>query len=96
MIEFVHKNIDAESVFGKEIREVHEQLVNAVNYSSMLSIIETFLHKKLKQIKDDMRPIDKIGQLIIDNPQDFELQKKWQVWRIAYAPNNLKKILYNK
>ena len=41
----------------------------------MLSIIETFLHKKLKQIKDDMRPIDKIGQLIIDNPQDFELQK---------------------
>lgn len=75
MTEFVHKNIDAESVFGKEIREVNEQLVNAENFSSMLPIIETFIYKKIKQIKVDTRPIDKIGRSIIDNPEDFELQK---------------------
>lgn len=73
MTELLNKHIDAELLFGQEIRELNDQLANAYCYESMFSIIEQFLLKKIKEIKDNLHPVDKIGQFILDNPYSFHL-----------------------
>lgn len=73
MTEFVQKNEDATLVLGKEIRQLNERLANAVFYQDMLSLIEDFLWKKIRQQKQTIHPVDKIGQLIYENPQNFSL-----------------------
>ncbi|MDQ6608398.1 MAG: helix-turn-helix domain-containing protein, partial [Bacteroidota bacterium] len=75
MTEFLNKNIDAELILGREIATVNEQLANAKSYDKMLNIIEAFLWKKIQQIKDELHPVDKIGQLIFENPHHFSLNK---------------------
>ncbi len=73
MTEFLNKHVDAELLFGQEIRDVNEQLANTSCYETMFSIIEKFLLEKIKKVKDNLHPIDKIGQFILDNPISFNL-----------------------
>ncbi|MEO5998215.1 MAG: helix-turn-helix domain-containing protein, partial [Chitinophagaceae bacterium] len=75
MSEFVNKNVDAELVLGREIREVNERLSNALCYEEMLNIVESYLWDKIKKIKDEIHPIDKIGNFILEDPQLFNLKK---------------------
>ncbi|ADB39510.1 helix-turn-helix domain-containing protein [Spirosoma linguale] len=75
MSEFVHQNIDAELIWGRDIREVNDQLANAPDYDSIFRILDAFFWKKTSRLSDDNRPIDRIGQLIFDNPQGFRLDK---------------------
>jgi len=75
MADFLNKNIDAELIFGHQIIEVTEQLGYAKSYDKMLNIIEAFLWKKIQKIKGEFHPVDKIGQLIFENPQHFSLDK---------------------
>lgn len=73
MTEFLNKHIDAELLFGQEMRDVNEQLANTFCYETMFTIIEKFLSEKIKKIKNNLHPIDKIGQFILDNPNSFNL-----------------------
>lgn len=73
MTEFLNKNIDAELIFGQEIRNVNDQLANTLCYETMFSIIEKFLFEKIKKVKDNLHPIDKIGEFILDNSNSFKL-----------------------
>jgi AraC-like DNA-binding protein len=75
MTEFLHKNIDAELILGLEIRDVNDHLANTLNYDDMLSIVESYLWKKVKQQKDEYHPFEKIGPLIQESPQCFCLDK---------------------
>lgn len=75
MNELVHQNIDAELIFGKEIKEVNDRLANARDYESIPLILDAFFAKRINQIKYGMQPIDKIGRLILANPQGFNLAK---------------------
>ncbi len=75
MTELVHQYVDAELVWGRDIREVNEQLANALDYDSLPRILDAFFLRKMAQINHDYRPIDSVGQLIIDNPQGFRLEK---------------------
>jgi len=75
MNEFLNKNIDAELILGREITEVNEQLANAKSYDNMVNIIEEYLWNRLQQIKEKLHPVDKIGQLIFENPQRFSLDQ---------------------
>jgi len=75
MHELVHKNIDAELIFGPEMKEVHDQLANAPDYEAIPMILDAFFLKKINRLKYPMHPIDKIGQLIVANPQGFNLVK---------------------
>jgi AraC-like DNA-binding protein len=75
LTEFVHKNIDAELLLGRGIKYVNEELAGAVDYKSMLAIVETYLWNKIHCIKEDNHPFEKMGQLIQDNPQSFSLDK---------------------
>jgi AraC-like DNA-binding protein len=75
LTEFVNKNIDAELVLGSEIKVVNEELANAPDYDSIMKTIESYLWKKIRQIKDDNHPFEKIGRLIQDCPQSFNLHQ---------------------
>ena len=79
MTEFLNKNVDAELVLGSEVREVNEHLSNTQSYSDMLTIVEAYFWHKIKKLKDDIRPIDKIGNFILENPQRFDLNKTAQL-----------------
>ncbi|MFN8353954.1 MAG: helix-turn-helix domain-containing protein [Spirosomataceae bacterium] len=71
MTEFVNKNLDAELVFGAEFRLLNEEMANAKNIEDLVPIFERFLWQKIKQTKELIKPIDKIGQMIFMNPQSF-------------------------
>lgn len=75
MTELVHKYIDAELVFGQEVRLINEQLAYAPNYECMPSILDDYFREKINTLKRKDRPIDKIGELILENPQSFNLDK---------------------
>lgn len=75
MAEFVHKNIDAELILGQEIKVVNNQLANAPNYGCMPLLLDTYFQRKINKIKINVQPIDKIGALILEDPQGFNLEK---------------------
>jgi AraC-like DNA-binding protein len=75
MTELLHKYIDAELVFGQEIKFVNEQLANAKNYDCMPFILDTYILRKITKLKKNEQPIDKIGKMILENPQSFNLEK---------------------
>lgn len=75
MTEFVHNYIDGESILGKEIKTVHEQLANAPDYESVPTILDTYLRQKIGRLTTNEQPIDKIGGMIFRNPQGFNLEK---------------------
>ncbi|HRI21222.1 MAG TPA: helix-turn-helix domain-containing protein [Panacibacter sp.] len=84
MTELVHQNFDAELILGNEIIEVQEQLGEAKSYDTMLLILNNYFQKKVRQIKQDNQPIDKIGQLIFENPQGFNLEKTSKMACLSY------------
>ncbi len=75
LTQFLHKNIDAELVLGREVKEVNEELAGAPDYKSIITIVETYLWRKIRHINEHNHPFEKIGPLIQDNPQSFSLEK---------------------
>jgi AraC-like DNA-binding protein len=59
---------DAESILGSELRVVNDSIANAADYASIIDLAEEYMLNKLKQIKLDIHPIDRIGQLLLTNP----------------------------
>lgn len=75
MNELIHQNIDGELLLGQEIKNVHEQLCEVNSYDAMFSILNNFFEMKFRLVKGKERPIDRIGQIILENPQGFQLEK---------------------
>jgi AraC-like DNA-binding protein len=63
---FLDKNIDTAEFFKDEIKEVREQLQEAVSYRHMVSIVEAFLLKKSRRLKPKL-PIDHVLPSILYN-----------------------------
>lgn len=59
MNEIYNQSIDADLLFGREIEMVIEQLSEAANYNHMIRIIEQFLLRTSKTIKNCL-PIDEV------------------------------------
>jgi AraC-like DNA-binding protein len=75
LTEFVHKNVDAELLLGREVSEINERLANAGDYKKMIIIIENYLWNKIRKIKEDNHPFENIARLIQDNNHIFSLDK---------------------
>jgi AraC-like DNA-binding protein len=75
MTDLVHSYIDAELILGAEIKTIYEQLVNADNYDRMILTLNTYLQQKIRKLKSNQQPIEKIASLILKNPQAFNLEK---------------------
>jgi AraC-like DNA-binding protein len=64
--ELTNQYLDAEAIFGNEVRLVNEQLYHASSYDDMLAIANRFLvkHIRRERIKDH-HGVDSIGDLIL-------------------------------
>lgn len=71
--ELTDKIVDAEGVIANEFRLVNEQLANAATYAEMIEITEKYLFSKISRTKIDAHPVDRIGNLLLDNPIPFSL-----------------------
>ena len=66
-------NVDAESVFSKEIRLVNERLNSTDNYQTMVVIVEDFLLKMIRKSKVTYSPIDIVAKILLYQPDKFSL-----------------------
>jgi AraC-like DNA-binding protein len=65
--EFVDSWFDAELATNREMIEVNDRLANAPDYKTMVDIVEKYLTEKIKKIKTDTHPLDKVAGYILAN-----------------------------
>jgi AraC-like DNA-binding protein len=63
--ELTNKFIDAEAIWGKDIRETYEQMANTEDVDKSILIAEAFLERIIRKSKRDSHGIDRISQLIL-------------------------------
>jgi len=57
--------INAEDIWGNEVRSVCDHLKELDGLPEMITVIESFMERKIKRIKGDFRPIDKASDLLL-------------------------------
>ncbi|AXE16517.1 hypothetical protein DR864_01630 [Runella rosea] len=75
MYELLHQYVEAQAILGREIDDVEDQLVNATTYDELPRILDRYFTKKVARVKFGFEPMDRIGSLILANPQGFSLSK---------------------
>ena len=75
LTEFVDERIDAEAILNPGIHQLHEQMVNANSYESIVQMVELYLWKRIQNLKTDYHPIDKVAQIIAAQPARFDVKK---------------------
>lgn len=73
--ELTNTFIDAEAVFGKEIRLVSERLNSSDDYAEMIDIVELFLTGLVRRIKRDRHPLDIITSLFLEQPENSSISQ---------------------
>ena len=68
--ELTNTFVDAEAMFGKEIRMVNERLNSTRDYREILEVIETYLLSLMTRISRDAQHLDRVAQMIIDHPEN--------------------------
>ena len=63
--ELTNTFIDAEAVWGKDVREAHEQMSNTDDVDESILVAEAFLQKIIRKSKRDLHGIDRVSQLIL-------------------------------
>ena len=71
--ELTQEFCDAEEILNAELRSVNDQIANARTYPEMIDRADDYLFRKLRTIKIDTHPIDRIGELLLYNPTPFSL-----------------------
>jgi AraC-like DNA-binding protein len=89
LAEFGGVYVDAASVLNKEMRSINEQLANAENYASMIQIVEDYLLRKVRNIKMASQPIDMIGDILNNQPDQFSLQ--WFASQACLSPRQFER-----
>ncbi|NIJ54591.1 helix-turn-helix domain-containing protein [Dyadobacter arcticus] len=73
--ELTNSFLDAEAVFGSEIRRVNERLSYTSHYTEMIPIVENFLFYLINRTKPRLeQPIDKVGLFMLQNPGTVSLE----------------------
>ncbi|SHN19735.1 helix-turn-helix domain-containing protein [Mucilaginibacter sp. OK098] len=86
---FENQYIDAESVIPSEVRLVNEQLANAGNYTTMIQIVERYIADKIKTVKRDKHPLDKINELM--NVQSANFSLDWVAGQACLSTRQLER-----
>ena len=73
--ELTNTFIDAEAVWGKEIRNTHEQMSNSDDVDKAIKVAEVFLEKLVRNSKRDLLGIDKASRLILYKNQPISMDK---------------------
>ncbi len=75
MQELVNVYLDAEDIFGSQVRFVNEQLSGTASYPEMITIVEHFLSGLIKHKVQDTRRIDAAGKMMLVQDDYFSLDK---------------------
>jgi AraC-like DNA-binding protein len=67
--ELTNTFIDAEAIWGKDIRAAHEQMCNSEDIEEIIRIAEAFLEKVVRQPKRNSHSVDTIGSVILNQHQ---------------------------
>jgi AraC-like DNA-binding protein len=90
--ELTNTFIDAEAVWGKDIREAHEQMSNTDDVYESILVAEAFLEKIIRKSKRDLHGIDRVSQLILGQSstisKDYSASQAFRGLQV-YQTNNL-------
>jgi AraC-like DNA-binding protein len=75
LTKITNDNIDAESVFSKEIRIVNEQLCNEDNFGSMIGIVENFLSDLIRKSKIEYNSVDEMARILLEKPGKYSMDR---------------------
>ncbi|UTA66679.1 AraC family transcriptional regulator [Emticicia sp. 21SJ11W-3] len=67
--------LDAEAVLGAELGRLNEQLANISHYPAMIPAVENYLMSLLFKSTYQLRPIDKLGLVMLENPGGYTLDQ---------------------
>jgi AraC-like DNA-binding protein len=67
--------IDAELIIPGDVKAINEQLLNAQSYPEMIQVIEQYLTRKIRGVKFDKHPLDKINEFISSQSSNFSLSR---------------------
>lgn len=74
--ELTNSFVDAEAVFGPCVRLVNERLCNTRHYLDMIPVVEEFLLQLVESSRiTKLRPIDRIGKLLLELPEPALLDR---------------------
>lgn len=73
--EITNTFIDAEAVWGKEIRSIHEQMCNSEGIAKVILIAEDFLKKVINRSKSNLQGIDKVSSIILNQRTLISIDK---------------------
>ncbi|MBD2705366.1 AraC family transcriptional regulator [Spirosoma sp. BT702] len=71
--ELTNEFCNAELMLNAEIQSVNDQIANARTYKEVIERAEAYLLRRLRTVKIDAHPIDRIGELLFQNPTPFSL-----------------------
>ncbi len=87
--EFADKIADAEQLINSSVLSVNEQLRNAKSYLQRIQIVEAFLMTQIQRVKTGIHAVDKIAQILQDNPSRFSLD--WLADQACLSPRQLER-----
>jgi AraC-like DNA-binding protein len=71
--ELTNTFIDAEAIWGREIRTVHEQMCNSDEVEAVIGLAEAFLNRLVKNSKFGLQGIDKVGAAILNQKRPLSI-----------------------
>ncbi|QJW89469.1 AraC family transcriptional regulator [Spirosoma taeanense] len=80
---------DGESILNSELQTVNDQLANAKDYAEMIERVEQYMVSKLKKVRREAHPIDRIGELLLYNPVPFSLD--WLAGQANLSPRQFER-----
>ena len=75
LTEFVDERVDGHAVLNPDIHNAQERIINAESYESVIQIAEEYLWKRIRNLKSDFQPIDKVAQLMNECQQIIKVEK---------------------
>lgn len=73
--EFTNARIDAEAVLAVEIRQVREQLVNALSYGALIEQAEAYLWGRIQRLRIRFGPFDRAVLALAARPHAYTLDQ---------------------
>ncbi|MES2005900.1 MAG: helix-turn-helix domain-containing protein [Bacteroidota bacterium] len=73
--ELTNQIIDAETIFGKSIKLVNEQLFYAKDYAEMICIVEQFLTTLIQKRETKRHPVNEISSMMLQAQEGLSVDK---------------------
>ncbi len=73
--ELTNTFIDAEAIWGKEIRDAHERMCNTEDIETVIGIAEAFIDKIVHRSKQELHRVDRVSAIILNQNHPLSIDK---------------------